>query len=179
MQYQQDIEEDFSLPKNLYIIGTMNTADRSIALVDLALRRRFYFIEFHPHRDPVKTVLRKWLGKGSELEWVADMVEIANDLLREDRHAAIGPSYFMKDNLNEMMVELIWEHSVTPYIEERLFGENRRIDEFEYSKLRDQAKQKVRNERLAGQAIQEKKDLRTRPSRNEEHRLAGVCYERA
>lgn len=156
MQYQQDIEEDFSLPKNLYIIGTMNTADRSIALVDLALRRRFYFIEFHPHRDPVKSVLRKWLGKGSELEWVADMVEIANDLLKEDRHAAIGPSYFMKNDLNEMMVKLIWEHSVTPYIEERLFGENRRIDEFEYSKLRDQAKQKVRNERLAGQAIQEK-----------------------
>ena len=106
-------DEPFSLPSNLYFIGTMNTADRSIALVDLALRRRFYFVEFHPDDEPVKSVLRRWIGENAPgMEWVADVVERANVLLQEDRHAAIGPSYFMKDGLDETAVERIWKHSV-------------------------------------------------------------------
>ena len=127
----------FSLPDNLYVIGTMNTADRSIALVDLALRRRFYFVEFHPDDDPVKDVLHDWLvDKSPDMEWVADVVERANELMREDRHAAIGPSYFMKEELDEEDVRRIWKHSVLPYIEERLFGEADRIEEFELDNLR-------------------------------------------
>ena len=106
----------------------MNTADRSIALVDLALRRRFYFVEFHPDEEPVKGVLGRWLDANAPgMEWVADVVERANEKLREDRHAAIGPSYFMKDDLDEEAVTRIWKHSVLPYIEERLFGEGDRL----------------------------------------------------
>ena len=143
MQYQRKGEEDFSLPNNLYIIGTMNTADRSIALVDLALRRRFYFVEFHPDDEPVKGVLRRWLEKNelNEMLWVADLVEEANRLLEKDRHAAIGPSYLMKKRLDEDIIRRIWKHSVRPYIEERLFGDDDRIKEFHFDKLKEKADQ--------------------------------------
>ncbi len=141
--YQRKKGETFSLPKNLYIIGTMNTADRSIALVDLALRRRFYFVEFHPDSEPVKNVLRTWLKQRrlDNMEWVADVVEEANKLLEEDRHAAIGPSYLMQGGLDRKMVERTWMHSVLPYIEERLFGDDNRLDEFDLDKLKDKATQ--------------------------------------
>lgn len=141
MQYQREGEEDFSLPSNLYIIGTMNTADRSIALVDSALRRRFYFIEFHPGDEPVRSVLLNWLGEGSEMAWVADVVHEANELLKDDKHAAIGPSYFMIEDLDEDDVRRIWKHSVLPYVEERLFGNEDRIGEFDLDKLRNKANQ--------------------------------------
>ena len=141
LQYQQEDEEKFSLPSNLYIIGTMNTADRSIALVDLALRRRFYFVEFHPDDEPVKGVLRRWLeANHPDMGWVADVVERANELLKDDRHAAIGPSYLMKDDLDEDMVKRIWKHSVLPYIEERRFGGDEVSDDFDLEKLKGSIK---------------------------------------
>ena len=142
LQYSGEGEgEGFSLPDNLYIIGTMNTADRSIALVDLALRRRFYFVEFHPDNEPIKGLLRRWMKKNElgDMEWVADVVDKANRLLKDDRHAAIGPSYFMKPKLDEAAVKRIWTHSVLPYIEERLFGSNERnerLGEFDLDALR-------------------------------------------
>ena len=116
----------------------MNTSDRSIALVDLALRRRFYFVKFHPDDEPVKGVLRRWLGERSELEWIADVVEQANKLLKKDRHAAIGPSYFMKEGLDKKMAERIWKHSVRPYIEEHLLGDDRHLEQFDLKTLYEQ-----------------------------------------
>ena len=132
-------DEPFSLPDNLYIIGTMNTADRSIALVDLALRRRFYFVEFHPDDEPVKGVLRRWLkAKAPTMEWLAGVVERANEKMQDDRHAAIGPSYFMKDGLDNDGVKRIWKHSVLPYIEELLFGSGD-LGGFDLDTLRNEA----------------------------------------
>ena len=137
LQYPRVENEKFSLPDNLFIIGTMNTADRSIALVDLALRRRFYFMKFHPDEEPVKGVLRRWLqAKHQDMDWVAGVVEEANKLLETDRHAAIGPSYFMKDGLDEAHVRRIWKHSVLPYIEERRFGGDEVGEEFDLQKLK-------------------------------------------
>ena len=129
-------DKKFSLPENLWIIGTMNTADRSIARVDLALGRRFYFVEFHPDKPPVQGLLQSWLDTNVEgMAWVADVVERANEKL-SDRHAAIGPSYFMKKDLDDEMVEMIWEHNVLPYVEEQLFGERDQLDEFKLDRLR-------------------------------------------
>ncbi|MCY4625807.1 MAG: AAA family ATPase [Chloroflexi bacterium] len=133
----QYADTDFSLPPNLYIIGTMNTADRSIALVDLALRRRFYFMDFHPDEEPIKGVLRRWLAANApEMEWAADVVNAANEKLKDDRHAAIGPSYFMRPGLDDAAVERIWKHSVLPYLTERLYENAERLAEFDLNKLR-------------------------------------------
>ena len=131
-------DEPFSLPENLWFIGTMNTTDRSIALVDAALRRRFYFFGFFPDEPPVKGLLRRWLEKNKpDLKWVADLVDRANGKLG-DRHMGIGPSHFMKNEppLDENRVRFIWEQAVIPYIEEQSFGDENRLKKFAYDKLK-------------------------------------------
>ena len=138
LQYS-DPDKKFSLPRNLCIIGTMNTADRSIALVDLALRRRFHFVNFHPDKGLIKGLLGHWLNKHrlEKFLWLERVLQKANEKL-DDQHAAIGPSYFMpKDKkLDDERVRRIWKHNVLPYIEERLFGQHNRLDEFDLKKLR-------------------------------------------
>ena len=142
LQYASAEDDPFGLPQNLYIIGTMNTADRSIALVDLALRRRFHFVEFHPDKAPVEGLLGRWLERqGRGMEWLPAVVDRANGKLDRggDRHAAIGPTYFMKDDLDEDKLALIWKHNVLPFIEERLHGQNDRLPEFDLKRLRREA----------------------------------------
>ncbi len=132
----QYADQPFRMPDNLWLIGTMNTADRSIALVDGALRRRFYFVPFFPSEPPVEGLLARWLQRNKpDLLWLADVVDAGNTRLA-DRHAAIGPSHFMWENLDETWIDLIWEHSVIPYVAEQLFGEEERIGDFALSKLR-------------------------------------------
>ena len=129
-------DRKFSLPDNLWFIATMNTADRSIALVDAALRRRFHFFPFFPDKPPVDGLLAEWLGREKPtMKWVADLLKSANDKL-SDRHLAIGPSHFIRKDLDEEWVERIWDYSILPYIEEQLFGQEERLAEFDYAKLR-------------------------------------------
>jgi 5-methylcytosine-specific restriction protein B len=133
---QYNHEEQFGLPRNLWIIGTMNTADRSIALVDAALRRRFYFVPFFPDEPPIKGLLRRWLERHhGDLLWVADAVDQANKELG-DRHSAIGPSYFLRKDLTEEWVRTIWKRAILPYIEEQFVGEERQLDRFDLELLR-------------------------------------------
>lgn len=128
--------EPFRLPSNLWIVGTMNTADRSIALVDLALRRRFYFVPFFPDEPPVEGLLRRWLERHHpHLSWVADVVDRANRRLK-DRHTAIGPSYFLRPDLTAEWVELIWEHAVLPYVAEQFPDDETALQDFALSRLR-------------------------------------------
>jgi 5-methylcytosine-specific restriction protein B len=121
---QYSPEQPFSLPKNLYLIGTMNTADRSIALVDAAIRRRFPFIEMHPSEDPVSGVLASYLKNvGGSLERAELLAELNSQLTGKLREFQIGPSYLMRDEAaTEEGLQRVWRYDILPLLEEQLYG---------------------------------------------------------
>jgi 5-methylcytosine-specific restriction enzyme B len=111
----------FSLPANLLLIGTMNTADRSIALVDAALRRRFFFIPFMPTEEPVAGVLRSWLKGHERDELPALLLDELNRRIAKDE-VAIGPSYLMSGDGSRESLESIWRHAILPLLDEHYYG---------------------------------------------------------
>jgi hypothetical protein len=134
--------EAFSLPDNIFIIGTMNTADRSIALLDMALRRRFQFIDLLPDEPPLKGLLRRFLEqKAPDMTFIADMLDWVNRQLK-DPHASIGPSHFLLKEarvLNEERAESIWRHSILPALADRFFDVPGQLERFAYQKVRSSA----------------------------------------
>ena len=143
LQYSND---EFSLPANLQIIATMNTADRSIALVDTALRRRFHFVPFFPDKPPIDSLLRRWLhNKQPDLAWLADVVDLVNVKLA-DRNAFIGPSHFLKQQLTEDLVRLAWENSVLPFLEEYFFADPDQLERFDLDRLHSEAAEPLSDE---------------------------------
>lgn len=128
--------EEFSLPNNLYIIGTMNTADRSIALVDNAIRRRFQFISFDPNEEPCASLLEKWLRQNKLPDTSAKLLKKLNAQLNE-HELSIGPAYFMKDKVqNRQSLERTWKYSIIPLLEEYFYGDWRqRKDDFDFTAL--------------------------------------------
>jgi 5-methylcytosine-specific restriction protein B len=134
-------DEGFELPPNLYFIGTMNTADRSIALVDAALRRRFDFVPFMPHDGPMQGLLRRWLEAHDGPVWVADLVDRVNEDLRRalrGPHLQIGHSYFMRPGLDddEATLRRIWDYNVYPFIEDQLYGREHELAQFRWENVR-------------------------------------------
>lgn len=111
LQYSDDL---FDLPPNLFLIGTMNTADRSIALLDAAMRRRFSFLELHPDTDPVRGVLARRYGPDDRR---TRLLAALNEKL-EDRDLRIGPSYLMRED----DLERIWEYDILPLLQEHYYG---------------------------------------------------------
>lgn len=127
-------DEPFQLPDNLWVIGTMNTADRSVALIDAALRRRFYFVELSPDQPPVSQLLSSWLtARCPHMAWVAGLVAEANRQLAPFGRL-IGPSYFLREDLDEAWLARIWKHSVLPYLSEVM--EPAELARFELTTLR-------------------------------------------
>lgn len=115
--------QSFHIPKNVLIIGTMNTADRSIALVDFALRRRFHFYRFCA--DP--EILRRWLknNPNDEIPYLYDLYFELTDKAIPDENLRIGPSHFMQPGLTEEGLARVWKRSIEPYLEEFHFGKPR------------------------------------------------------
>lgn len=117
--------ESFNFPENVFLIGTMNTADRSIASLDAAMRRRFAFVELHPDEPPVCDLLPQWLaarGKNGD-ERAALLAALNAEIGVEDHDYKIGPSYLMTpDAEREGGRERIWEHSILPLLEEHYYG---------------------------------------------------------
>lgn len=123
--YSSEDSEPFTLPKNIVILGTMNTADRSIALVDAAMRRRFAFLALHPSEEPTNEILRKWLAANGHPSEVADLLDELNARI-DDADFKIGPSYFMRRAIYdgyERGLERVWRTAILPLLEEHHYGD--------------------------------------------------------
>jgi 5-methylcytosine-specific restriction protein B len=131
-------DKPFVLPPNLYFLGTMNTADRSIGVIDAALRRRFHFRGLFPNRLPIAATLDKWIATHSpDLAWLPDVVKRLNErLVATDHQLQVGHSYFMREDLTEERVDLIWRADVLPFLEDQLFGRENVADTFALARIR-------------------------------------------
>lgn len=119
--------DPFSVPSNVYILGTMNTADRSIALMDTALRRRFQFVEMMPDCDVLRSI---GADKVDELD-VAAMLEKINERITflYDREHTIGHAFFTKlaNSPDLETLQAIFEKSVIPLLQEYFYEDYQKI----------------------------------------------------
>ena len=117
--------ESFGVPNNLYIIGTMNTADRSIALLDTALRRRFRFVEMMPDVGILDGVTVAGVNISELLKAMNNRIEYLYD-----RDHQIGHSYFMRLESSDEIEKLkdIFQHEVLPLLQEYFYDDWEKIN---------------------------------------------------
>ena len=129
--YSPDNISHFYIPKNLYIIGTMNTADRSLAIVDYALRRRFAFIELKPSFGELFiNYLKERKVPLVIINRIIDRVTYLNSIIESDRNLGngflIGHSYFCHPPLDddfEKWYRDIVEFEISPILSEYWFDD--------------------------------------------------------
>ncbi len=147
-------DEPFELPSNLRFIGTMNTADRSIALIDAALRRRFHFVPFFPDDGPAGGLLERWLTANDEPEGVGVLVNMVNRDLAETlggSHLLLGASHFMKPGLDRERLRKIWTYNIQPFIEDQFFGDGAQIKRFRFEAVLDRYEEQNGNPLFSGE----------------------------
>lgn len=121
-----------SIPKNVRIIGTMNTADRSIALVDHALRRRFAFIELAPNVDTLRNFHAE---SGLRLAGLIDTLKRLNHDIA-DPHYSVGVTFFMVDDLPRHIAD-IWRMEIEPYLDEYFFAQRDKAETYRWDRVAD------------------------------------------
>lgn len=122
---------EFQIPENIRIIGTMNTADRSIALVDHALRRRFAFIPLYPKYDVLKDFHR---DTGFDPEGLISVLRRLNSQIG-DPHYEVGITFFLREDIGDHITD-IWQMEIEPYLEEYFFDQRKKAEEFRWEHVR-------------------------------------------
>lgn len=127
-------EELFSIPENVYIIGMMNTADRSLAMLDYALRRRFAFFEIKPAFESEGFQKYQASLENEKLNQLIDCVKNLNNVISEDESLGsgfcIGHSYFCnlrKEDNNDQVLSSIVEFELIPLLQEYWFDESLKV----------------------------------------------------
>lgn len=121
----------FGIPKNVYFLGTMNTADRSIALMDTALRRRFSFVEMMPDSNVLRNLGINVIEEDGVSLDVADMLDVINERIEYlyDREHTIGHAFFtaLKDDKSISKLSEIFRNKVIPLLQEYFYEDYGKI----------------------------------------------------
>jgi len=126
-------DEQFSVPDNIYLIGMMNTADRSLAMIDYALRRRFAFFDMEPAFSSDGFKARQATIQNPKFDALVAVVESLNKVISEDASLGlgyrIGHSYFCtNDEVNQDWLSSVIEYELLPLLHEYWFDEPSKVE---------------------------------------------------